>query len=351
MKGLVVMKLKKSVSALLAFFMLIPALTGCSNEKIQTDPYNPLIPVPPGTSQVSQTVSQSSTPTPQPSDSSVLAPAVWKVENSAGNYIYMMGTIHMGDDSVYNLPDYVNNAYDYSESLAVEADITSYLEDTSKAAALVSTMTYTDGTTIKDHISEETYNKAVERLESFGLYNAAYDKMMPFVWTSLLGNTIIGNTGLDIYKGVDVVFLKKAQQDQKPVNEIESVEMQFEIFNSYSDELNDLLIAQILDPNYGTYMVNVTKELYNRWKNGTIDSDLLISSNFVNNTTENYPLYQEYLEKLVYDRNKSMTKAVEQFVDSGSKVFFMVGVLHFVGDQGVVKLLQNDGYTVTRVTA
>ena len=377
------MKNKKLISALLAaVLMTAPLLSGCSDSLENTDPYNPLLPLvsseqtsaQPSDAQPSAVVSypdasqdstdastprtstpQTSTPqtstdtsTPQPT-SDDLTPAMWKVENGTGNYIYMMGTIHVGDDSVNSMPEYVEDAYNWCDSIAVEANISEYLNDTSKAASLASSLIYTDGTTIKDHISEETYNAAVERLKQFNMYQPTYDYMIPYMWMSILSTTMADNTGLSYYKGVDMAFINRATNDNKNIIEVESITFQLDLFKSFSDELGELLISQMLDPDYENYVNIITVALFNRWKTGTVGDDLIDSSTFKSSNPEIVPLIEEYNNKLLSSRNTNMAKTVEQYVDNGDKVFFMVGILHFYGENGIIELLRKDGYTVTPV--
>lgn len=363
-KGSEHMKKRKILSVLVALILLlIPVLTGCSGEKPATDPYNPLIAVPPSSVQssvqpsdsVSEPVSvEPSEPSPEPSaepsqpstPDEKITPALWRAENSEGQYVYLMGSIHLGDSAVDSMPDYVTNAYNESEALAVEADITVYLEDTAKALELMPFMRYNDSTTIKDHISEETYNKAVERLTEYNMYSPLYDTFTPYMWQSLLTNTYQDTSGLDVYHGVDYKFLKQAKADNKSIIEIESMEEQLEMFNGFSDELIDKTLSQMLQENYAELSSASERMLYEGWKKGTLDESLLYSS-MTDSLSD--PTNQEYLEKMVYNRNRTMTNAIEQYIESGSKVFVLVGALHYIGDKGIISLLENDGYTVTRI--
>lgn len=378
------MKKRKILSAFAALVVLLtPALTGCSGEKPDTDPNNPLLvavsqssdqssvqpsetvsepvsTVEPST-QVSDTSAESipdiSQPSAEPSadvsqsssPAEAITPALWKAENADGNSIYLMGSIHMGDSDVNYMPDYITSAYALSDSIAVEADISVYLDNSAKALELMSLIRYDDGTTIKDHISEETYNKAVERLTAFNMYSPLYDTFKAYMWQSLLTNTFKDTSGLDVYHGVDYMFLKKAQADNKDIIEIESMEEQIELFGSYSDELTDLILSQMLEDNYAEYASASERALYEAWKQGKLDEALLYSTNFSDTDNISDPLYQEYFEKMIYTRNRTMADAAEQYIESGQKVFVLVGAFHYVGNKGIISLLENDGYTVTRV--
>ena len=49
------------------------------------------------------------------------------------------------------------------------------------------------------------------------------------------------------------------------------------------------------------------------------------------------------------DRNIGMKNKLEEYFNNGYTVFYMVGTAHLIGDQGIAKLVELDGYTVTRV--
>lgn len=52
---------------------------------------------------------------------------------------------------------------------------------------------------------------------------------------------------------------------------------------------------------------------------------------------------------MLTDRNKGMADKAEEYMNDGKKVFFMAGAAHMYGDDGIVQLLKDRGYTVERV--
>lgn len=345
------MKIKKLLCSILsAALIAVPFMSGCSS----TGSGETSLPFIGNVNNLNfNNPRQSDIVTPQPSftGGSEITPAVWKAENASGNYIYLMGTIHMGDDSVYNMPSYVNAAYDYCDSIAVEADIDSVMNDPQKLQDLAYSLIYLDGTTIADHVSAETYKGMVDLLKSNNAYMEQYDLEKPFLWQALLSQQIPIHTNLSIDKGVDMVFLKKAKNDGKSILEVENIDFQIEMFNSFSDGLNDLMLAEFIKPDYAEFAQKGLEEIYTRWKTGTVDETLVYSTTFDNMTEENRVYYEEYNDKLLTKRNQGMAKAAEQYIDNGQKVFYMVGTLHFYGSNGIIQLLKNDGYTITQMTA
>lgn len=282
-----------------------------------------------------------------PSDNSI-TPAVWKVQADNGNIVYMMGTIHVGDDAVNHMPDYFERAYVASDAIAVEADIDAASTDTAQLTELAGKLYYTDGTTIKEHLSTETYNGIVALLKQKNVYQEYLDRCKPAVWISLLSMLSAAEAGLDNTKGVDVTLLKRAKNDNKQVLEMESIAMQYDILFGFSDRLCDLLLHEYTSPDALQKSVEGVRELYEHWKNGTIDDSMLLDDTFTDINEADTAYYEEYKQKMLTNRNIGMKDAVEQYLADGSKVFVMAGALHFVGDDGIVRLLQKDGYQVTR---
>src|SRR5690606_20716313 len=79
----------------------------------------------------------------------------WKIEKD-GNTAYLTGSMHVGDTKMYPLRDEIEQAFDSSDKLAVEVIISQgFDEETMKE--MIAIATYSDGTTLKDHISADTY--------------------------------------------------------------------------------------------------------------------------------------------------------------------------------------------------
>lgn len=138
-------------------------------------------------------------------------PAMWKV-TKGDKEMYLFGSIHATQDGAENLPDYVQKAFDECDYLAMELDTDSMMNDLGQALQLTQKLMYTDGTTIKDHISKETYDAAVKYLTEKGLYISYYDNFKPMMWISLLENAMCNDAGIDITKSMESIMTSKAKK-------------------------------------------------------------------------------------------------------------------------------------------
>ena len=278
------------------------------------------------------------------------APAMWRVtDDKTGNSIYMMGTMHMVTGYTYPLPDYIMNAYEECDGIAVEYDVSSMMSDFEQMQDFYAKLVYTDGTTVKDHLSEETYEKA----KKFMTENMFYNQMMDFYcvgfWEVEIETAAMMKMKNLNEQGIDSMFLSLAQRDGKEIVNVESLDIQAAAMTSSSDELVDYMINELIDgcENVSEYTQGFAQQ-YDMWASGTIDA--LDESDVQNEIPEELEDdYAEYLDVILFDRNKGMAEKADEYLKEGKKYFLMVGAAHFAGEKGVDDILEEKGYTVERV--
>ena len=270
-------------------------------------------------------------------------PAMWKVTKD-NKEMYLFGSIHATQDGAENLPDYVQKAFDECDYLAMELDTDSIMNNLEQALKFTQKLMYTDGTTIKDHISKETYDAAVKYLTEKGLYISYYDNFKPMMWISLLENAMYNDAGIDITKSMESIMTSKAKKANKKILEVENIDIQLGVFDNISDELADVMILSYTqaDP---SEQAKANNKLYEQWKHGEAIED----TDDEEIPDEYKEDYEKYSKAMLTDRNKGMADKAEEYMNDGKKVFFMVGAAHMYGDDGIVQLLKDRGYTVERV--
>ena len=292
-------------------------------------------------------VSSSSSQESSESAKSAITPAVWEATDSKGNSVYMMGTIHVADKDASVLPDYFENAYAKCDALAVECDTSSMDMDISAYAKLL----YADGTTIKDHVPEEQYNTVVKELTDAGEYMSVFDYMKPVMWSNYVELAAASKAGLSTNYGIDYNMLDRAKQEGKEILELESVEFQMNMMADLSDDIQTLLFKEIATEGIVDDYSKELAELYEQWKKGEemTDDDEVTDESSVDE--KDLELAEEYNKILVDDRNIGMAEKIKSYIDDGKKVMVLAGSAHFYGEGGIIKLLENDGYTVRRLTS
>ncbi|NLO46735.1 MAG: hypothetical protein GX111_00220 [Clostridiales bacterium] len=294
--------------------------------------------------------------------SSEATPLIWKAASDDGSReMYLMGSFHLADESLYGMPEAIMDAYTASDALALEYDLVEAALDLALYLEGQTALVYTDGSTIKDHLRPETYEKAVAFLTGQNAYNEAYDSITATGWNSLVSVTIAGLAGLDSNYGVDMYFASLAHADGKKILEVESQKFQQDLLGSVSEELWDFYISTSID--YYLDMQDQIKAMYQAYFTGNeaalielIREDEEIDTEdpaFVAYTQEEIArLIEEndrYNSLLMAERNAGMLNTAIGYLESGATVFFLVGAAHILGEIGLVSLLTQAGYTVEQL--
>ena len=276
-------------------------------------------------------------------------PLLYKATSENGGEVWLFGSIHVGNDDMYPLPDYVNNAYNEADSLAVEVDVIDMEENAMDYIADYQKVMYLDGTTIKDHISEDLYNDAVKILEDNDYYTSMLDYYYPSMWSSFIEVFEYENSGYDSEKGIDMHLLNLAKENKKNIVEIESASSQITLLGEFSEELQILQLEEVVAGYNTEESKTYLKDLVSAWTSGNEESITAIiceDSSSEDYTEEEMKLLEEYNQKMLVDRNILMADFAEKALKDGDSVFICVGTAHIVGEGAMVDLLRDRGYTV-----
>ncbi len=288
--------------------------------------------------------------TPTQPEKNPSSPILYQVTDGQGNIVYLLGSIHVGTEEMYPFPDYVLDAYESADALAVECDLLAEVEDPAAAVELLRPMILTDGTTIADHLSEDCYNRAVEILRENTSYVPALDVYKPVMWYSLISNLDHIHAGVDANLGVDMYFLTDAYKTGKTIYEIESAAEQYGVLGNLSMQLQALMLEVTVDSYNDPENHEYLRSMCTAWANGdeagimdAVDEDM---SEY---TPEEVALLEEFNESLEGQRNVKMTEYAKNALKKGETVFIVVGAAHVLGDDGMANTLAQAGYTVTKV--
>lgn len=266
---------------------------------------------------------------------------MWKATSDTGE-VYLLGSIHLVRENFYPLPAEITDAFQKSKALVVEIDPTK--RSPSDTARLTATQgMYTDGTTIDQHLSEETRDAFGQYLQKGGIPISRFAAMKP--WLVALGITVgeFMKNGYDPNIGVDRYFITRAHGQGKPVIELESPEFQLKLFSSLSPELQDkLLLSTLIEVKD---LKTFATDLLSAWKKG----DSVKLNELVTHGLDDQPEWIPFYKKIAWDRNITMTRDIENFLKQPGPIFVVVGSLHYVGDKGIIRLLKDKGYKVKQL--
>ncbi|WP_294755261.1 TraB/GumN family protein [uncultured Ruminococcus sp.] len=276
-------------------------------------------------------------------------PAMWKVtDTKTGNEMYMLGIMRFATQYTFDLPDYVDEAYQKCSGVVIESDF-SAAPDPQQLQEYMNHTIYNDGTTVKDHISKETYEAAKEYLSKYSYYNESMDGYSANGWASQVNGASIQRVENLVMENIDSKYMTKATQDGKEVLGLEGLSVQIEVMDACSDELSDFMISDTVRraKDIRGFTSNLAYQ-YDCWARGDIDA--LDEEYYWNDRSSDLDDdYAKYLEVSLYKRNVNMADKLEEYLGSGNKYFVVIGVTHFSGTRGIDDLLTEKGYKVELV--
>lgn len=272
---------------------------------------------------------------------------LWKVTKGE-NTVYMLGSIHVGKEDLYPLRDEINAAYEASDIVITEIDINGE-PSAEEEAEIEKLLTYQDGTQLRDHLSEDTYEELMKLANKLGIRGEGLKELQNYrVWFVNLIFSNLDQAAADSSLGIDQYFLDRAAEDNLPNGELESFLSQYEMLASFSDEFQEeMLIETIMTYEYAFAGYDVgagTDQLLRIWAEGNLEALTEMAD-----ATKEYSL--EYYDAMLTNRNEGMTDKIEQYLnDTEHKTYFVIaGALHFAGDDSIIAMLEKRGYTVERL--
>jgi len=292
---------------------------------------------------------------PETKPQNTATPLFYKVTGKDGQTLWLLGTIHVGDERTAFLPQKIYDALDASDALAVEMDVNAFEKQLETDPVLQQQVAagyyFSDSTTISSLLDPAQYQAAKNMLIVSGNYLATVDRMKPALWENTISNFLLRQScGLISDKGVDQRLMALAQNESKPIWNIEDPVSHMLLTTNYSIALQNYLLKGTVETTLKDYRHDIT-ELYDLWCKG--DEKALteaITAESAEFTQQEADLYAEYYKTMTTDRNQIMLQRAQEYLESGDTVFFAVGLAHVVGEDGIVALLRQAGYTVEPVS-
>lgn len=299
----------------------------------------------------------------EPADEDKAQPLFYKVTDASGNTMWLLGTIHVGDNRTGYLPAEIYKAFDESDAVAFEIDVIALNEDfelgeDEELIDIYLETYYYEDDSIEDNIDETLYRDAKLLFDALGLgsygdYINRIEYMKPNYWSSLLDNTYLSHSlGVYYSDGVDMRLLERAKADGKKVYELEDRLRQFTMNNEFSESVHELsLYSAVYYPRW-LYRTE-TIEMYEAWCNGDakqLSETVNEEPDFKGMSDEEIKAYEEYTKALTDDRDELMLKKAKEYIASGETVFVAVGLAHLLDEEtGLLNALEDAGYTVEQV--
>ncbi|MDH5444931.1 MAG: TraB/GumN family protein [Gammaproteobacteria bacterium] len=259
---------------------------------------------------------------------------LWEVSKSTSRPSYLLGTVHSDDTRVIKLPKIILDKLNRADSFTAELKMDRH--SMQQASQL---MFLSPGQTLESQIGAKRYQSCIKLLSQYGLTEAMINKMKPWAVVVTLSMPR-SRTGLVL----DHYLYKEAEQLGKRTYGLETNREQIAVFESFA------LREQIIMLDEAIKDFNRLPAIFDELVHLYLQRDLTglerISDKYM--LQGNSPLAKSFRKRALIDRNYLMLRRMKPRLLEGNS-FIAVGALHLPGDEGILRLLQQEGYTVRPV--
>lgn len=266
------------------------------------------------------------------------AASVFKVSKGE-SYLYIGGTLHLLSEDDYPLPPQYQRAYQDAQTMVFETDLAA-LSSAEFSQAMLTALTYQDGTTLADTLSADTLDALSRHLNNRGLTLERFMSYKPALMSMTLSMLELQRMGLTS-EGVDKYFHQQAKTDDKSIAWFESPEQQISFIAHMGDDNPNAFMRYSLDDL--TTLPTLLPVLKESWETGNLD--IMFDQSLQEFRAE----YPQVFNTLITQRNNAWLSDIEAYLTTPSTEFVLVGALHLPGDVGLLHQLSRRGYQVEQV--
>jgi hypothetical protein len=257
---------------------------------------------------------------------------LWRISGATAEPSYLFGTMHVEDPRITQLPEPVIQAFDNSDSLTTES-----LLDVEQIIMVGTELLLDDGSTLEDLIGPGLYGEVTEALKTRGLLPQIAALLKPWAVAVLLSQPQAQN-GMFLDRRLYELALQRGKQ----VFGLETLSEQLQIFNGMSIDDQIILLEETLAH------INEIPEMIEQLTQAYVQRDLGLLAELANEQFALSEAHSRLKKELLIDRNMRMVERMVPRLSEGN-AFIAIGALHLSGAAGLLNLLQQQGYILTRV--
>lgn len=274
---------------------------------------------------------------------------LWKVEKEGTAPSFLFGTMHLTDPRVIELTPAADAAFEGASTIVIET--TEVVDPAVAMTAMMERpdlMMFTDDKTIFSFMSDDEETDVRTALEKRGIPPVSIQKMKPWMLASAIAlpacEMARKATGAPF---LDIKLARRAEEEGKTLGGLETLVGQLDAMASLPMEFHVRGLIETLK--LGPRMDDIFETMILLYEQERIDMiwplfKVVLPAGDDGDATG----YAAFEEAMITTRNRTMADNTVAFLDEGN-TFIAVGALHLPGEKGLVALLRERGYRVTRI--
>ncbi|MCQ2589838.1 MAG: TraB/GumN family protein [Treponema sp.] len=253
--------------------------------------------------------------------------------------VYILGTFHAGDESLYPLPAYVMEAFENADVVSGEISTEGWSQINDLIQAQVMKAIISDPKKTLDNYLTDDEKRILK--ENLGAQAAAYYSFKPWVLNQVLSSLVLNEVDLDFVEAYDNYFINLCNSTGRHMEGLDDVKVQVDIitYGNFDYQLAALKqnIAALEDPDE---TVENFMKLYNAYLSK--DDKVMEEAYFAELKAEaaSNSDMKGYYNALLKNRNKTWAKKIAKYISNGGTTFIFAGTGHFIGEDSVFNMMR-----------
>jgi uncharacterized protein YbaP (TraB family) len=275
-----------------------------------------------------------------PHEQAYSASLLWQVEGAGSAPSYVLGTFHSSDARLRNLLPEVRRALDSSETAAFELQ-----RNAEDDARLMRAVQQPEGRRLEDVLGPELFQRTAAAVAKFGVPPEGAQRLTPLGLLPLLAYPRHELARMTFGEPVfDEWLQREARRQGKALHGLETYDEQIALFGDMDDAEQVVLVSDLLndharvDAEFGRMLA-----LYLAG-----DLEAIMAEAVDWSGTADVEAAERFSRRLLDDRNRIMVARMTPLMQDGA-TFVAVGAAHLGGEVGVLSLLEQQGFRVTRI--
>ena len=259
--------------------------------------------------------------------------SVWTVKGKT-NTVYFAGSVHALPKAHADFPEQLERAYQAADVVVLEVD----LDDMNPLEAvqfITANGTLPATQTLADVIGAQDYARVTQLATDLGVPEVAITKLEPWAAALVLTQFALNKTGFDANLGIDMQITERAKADFKPVEGLETVIDQLSVFDGRTFPEQTRFLMDSADD--ASHLDEDLGKLIAAWRTADLRA---LEKEFVKERAKSPALY----DALLGARNRKWMPKIESLLAGDQDYLVVVGTLHYVGKDGLLALLRQQGY-------
>lgn len=254
--------------------------------------------------------------------------------------IYVLGTIHLADSSIYPVPQFILDAWNDSDKIYGEISSKDWKNYTAQFTNHILKYVINDGFDIETKLTEDEI-KTLKEITGSNYMN--FKKFEPWILLSATAGSSYKESSLSAEYSYDVFFINKAKEEGIEMFGLDPLKTQLNILSYGSREIQIALLKDALNSiKDKTSAADELEKLYEAYKSFDENKFTEVYYTQLKAEIERQPVYKDYYRTMLDDRNEKWAKKFEQILDDGGVTFIFAGIGHFTGKNSVFNLLEKE---------